>query len=91
MSELRDITDKGGLCYSVDVITDAKNLLLALEVARTKAPAEILVSSVVDAVEARDRGHSSTGVARHAGHDRGWPHEGFDVAQSHSNNNNRPM
>merc|ERR1711933_355046 len=40
MSQLRDITDKSGLCYAVDVITDAKNLLLALEVARMKPPAE---------------------------------------------------
>ena len=57
MSRLRDITDKGDMCYHVDVVTDAKNLLMALEVARMKPPAEknLLLSSVVDAVEARDR------------------------------------
>ena len=41
---------------------------------------ELLLPSVVDEVEARDRGDSSTRVARHPGHDRGWPHEGFDIA-----------
>ena len=38
--DLRHCTDSGKLCFLIDIVTDAKNLLLALEVTRMKPPAE---------------------------------------------------
>ena len=67
LTESKRLTDEAGLCFDIECVTDAKNILLALQKRKHQEPCreELLGTSVVAEMQAHNWCREKTYVVRH--------------------------